>query len=201
MRPISVSNTRKSDASPWPQNSRSVNVGMVLRWRPISRPCRSKNSKAIIDRADFGPRIDLVAAHHHIGAGLRGRSAEPFGVLARRKNRGIAKSDASAGPALQRRIPAFGPIWVSGEPDFREHDEFGAARRGFRNIGFGPGERGFLVEEARRLLHDCHLDASRPPRTGFLPMAMSIPLRWCRSCRIILPSGRHLVLHQTVMRP
>ena len=47
MRPMSVSNTTRSLASPWPQNIRSVKVGISLRWRPSTLPSGAKKIKLL----------------------------------------------------------------------------------------------------------------------------------------------------------
>jgi hypothetical protein len=125
--------------------------------------------QAVIDRADFGPRIHLVAAERNIGPRLARRVRDALGVVAGDDERVVAKQDAAASPLRQARVPAFGPVRITGEPGLREYHELRPVATGLFDDAAGAHDARRAVHEDRRPLRDGDLDlvvAAQDPLAG-----------------------------------
>jgi len=73
-----------------------------LAMAPHHRTVGREEDQAVVDRADCGPRIHLVAAQHDVDPRLARGVRDALGVFAGHDQRVVAKKDAAAGPLRQR---------------------------------------------------------------------------------------------------
>src|SRR5690606_27075865 len=77
------------------------------------------------------------------------------------------EGEATARPALQRRVPAFRPVGIACEPDFGKDDQLRTGGGSLRDMRLRAGDGGLLIQKARSFLDNRDFHGFASAENGF----------------------------------